>query len=105
MRRDYQIVASVLAILLLSSGNVSAANCGDRKAIAEKKHALAVRIREMTIQSGGVDTPEICHVTKHDEDLQLQLKAIVFNSSNHCGLSEDKIQRLQPDYFDKARAV
>jgi hypothetical protein len=85
-------------------GNAFAEGCGARNGLAQDIQALNVKIQVKSGEAGGVDTPEVCHLTKWQESLFMRLKAIVESSPTHCGVDGFKWQKLQAVNYDRSRA-
>jgi len=81
-----------------------AADCGARNKLNQDIQALNVKIQVRSGEAGGVDTPEVCHLTKWQESLFMRLKSIVEASPTHCGLDDFKLQKLQAVNYDRSRS-
>jgi hypothetical protein len=104
LRLFFALLISAL-VTVFTFQSATAASCTAAKlALSRRIHALYAEIHELYRQSGGADTPEVCHLTKQQEDAHLQYKSLIANSQNHCGVTDSQFQQIQSVSYDSARA-
>ena len=103
MRPFCVTVVLTLAIPLMLNSAV-ASNCGAIRSINGHIQTLNSKVQNLNAQSGGRDTPEMCHLTFQLARYSDEMKSILASDPKHCKLFDAKFQWLESINFDSSIA-
>ena len=102
--KTFRAGCAYLLFALAADQSALATGCKSRAELDRDISAYNVKVQVRSRESGGADTPEVCHLTKLQEALFRKLVAIVDASPTHCGLPDFKVQKLHSVSYDASRA-